>query len=71
MALRKAGGARGGGGDIWEGPAHVSSAWRVLELVQGAAFGLDVTEVQFDAGDHDLGKDSGAESRVTAGKRRR
>lgn len=42
-------------GHVSESMAHISSAWCVLQLVQGAAFSLDVTEVQSDAGNHDLG----------------
>lgn len=34
---------------------HVSAPRRVLDFVQGAAFGLNVAEVQFNAGNHDLG----------------
>lgn len=47
-------------GHVSESIAHVSSAWCVLQLVQGAAFSLDVTEVQFDAGNHDLGTRGGS-----------
>lgn len=42
-------------GHVSESTAHVSSARCVQQLVQGATFSLNVTEVQFDAGNHDLG----------------
>lgn len=34
---------------------HVSAPWCVLQFVQGATFSLNVTKVQFDARNHNLG----------------
>lgn len=48
-------GTPAGQGHLSESIAHVSSAWCVLQFVQGATFSLNVTEVQFDARNHDLG----------------
>lgn len=42
-------------GHLPESTTHVSASWSVLEFVQGATFSLNVTEVQFDARNHDLG----------------
>lgn len=42
-------------GPLSECGAHVSSPWGVLQFVQGATFSLNVTEVQLDARNHDLG----------------
>lgn len=42
-------------GHLPESTTHVSASWCVLEFVQGATFSLNVTKVQLDARNHDLG----------------
>lgn len=42
-------------GHLPKSTTHVSASWCVLEFVQGATFSLNVTKVQFDARNHDLG----------------
>lgn len=61
-------------GHVSESIAHISAAWCVLEFAQGATFSLNVTEVQFDARNHDLGTTAAQSSesyQVTADEWRR
>lgn len=46
-------------GHISKASAYVSSAWCVLQFVQRATFSLNVTEVQFDARNHNLAMTTG------------